>query len=308
MNISVGEFLAAFRIPLIAAPMTGVSGFDLAAAAAASGIGASFPVHNAASADELDGWLGELCRRPGLILPNLVVHRSNARRSEDLAVITRHPIPAVITSVGSPAPVVEPLHDAGIMVFSDVASLRHAERAIAAGVDGLVLLTAGAGGQTGWANPFTFIRAVRRLWDGPLVLAGGVTDGAAMLGALVAGCDLVYMGTPFIATTESAAHETYKQAVVRASMDDIELTTALTGLSTSMIRADVPSDSLSSAATEFDATRVAGDDHRALSVAAQMFSAGHSVSGVHGIVAVSELVARTESELKAAGIRIPAHY
>ncbi|WP_280304337.1 NAD(P)H-dependent flavin oxidoreductase [Nocardia abscessus] len=307
MNVSVDGFLAAFRIPLIAAPMTGVSGFDLAATAAASGIGASFPVHNAASPAELDHWLDELCRQPGLILPNLVVHRTNARLSEDLAVITSYPIPAVITSVGSPAHVVGPLHDAGIMVFSDVASMRHAERAIAAGVDGLVLLTAGAGGQTGWANPFAFIRAVRRIWDGPLVLAGGVVDGAAMMAALVAGCDLVYMGTPFIATTESAAHQSYKQAVVRASMDDIELTSALTGLPTSMIRADGSSGAPSPTTIGFDAAVVGQDDQQALSVEAQMFSAGHAVSGVHEIVTVAELVARAESEFKVAGSRIPLH-
>ncbi|QIS16947.1 NAD(P)H-dependent flavin oxidoreductase [Nocardia terpenica] len=289
MNHSVEDFLARFRIPVIAAPMTGVSGLALASAVSASGIGASFPVHNAASAAELDRWLGELCQNAGLILPNLVVHRTNTRLAGDLAVITSHRVPAVITSVGSPAHVVGPLHDAGIMVLADVASLRHAEHAIATGVDGLVLLTAGAGGQTGWANPFAFIRAVRRIWDGPLVLAGGITDGAAIAGALVAGCDLVYIGTPFIATMESAAHPSYKRAVVSASMDDIELTSDLTGLPTSMIRAGTTNSETHRATAGFDAP-----------MQAQMFSAGHGVSGVHSIVAAAELVDRIDREFATA--------
>jgi nitronate monooxygenase len=137
------------------------------------------------------------------------------------------------------SPIIGPLHDAGIEVFSDVASMRHVHRAIEAGVDGLVLLTAGAGGQTGWANPLAFIRAVRKEWDGPVVLAGGVADGTSLLAALVAGYDLAYMGTAFIATTESSAAQPYKQAVVTSSLDDIELTSRFTGIPTSMIRSAV---------------------------------------------------------------------
>ncbi|MFE9325438.1 NAD(P)H-dependent flavin oxidoreductase [Nocardia sp. NPDC052278] len=299
-NEAVAGFLDRFRIPLIAAPMTGVSGLELAVAAAESGIGASFPVHNAASSADVDRWLCHLEQRAGLIIPNLVVHRTNARLAADLAVITAHRVPAVITSVGSPAQVVGPLHDAGVLVFSDVASMRHVERAIAAGVDGLVLLTAGAGGQTGWANPLVFIRAVRRIWDGPLVLAGGITDGASLFAALAAGCDLGYMGTPFIATAESAAHESYKQAVVRASMDDIELTSALTGLPTSMIRVDTANAETHRAETGFDAAELGQGDQQQSSVQAQMFSAGHGVAGVHDVVAVAELIDRVEREFTAA--------
>jgi nitronate monooxygenase len=178
--------------------------------------------------------------RPGPLIPNLVVHKTNVRLADDVAVLAAHRVPAVITSVGSPEPVVGRFHEAGVLVLSDVASMRHAERAIAVGADGLVLLTAGAGGQTGWANPFAFARAVRRVWDGPMILAGGVSDGASLLAALVAGFDLVYMGTPFIATTESAAPQAWKDAVVAAGIDDIELTSELTGLPTSVIRAIAP--------------------------------------------------------------------
>ena len=128
------------------------------------------------------------------------------------------------------------LHDAGALVFADVASIRHAERAVEAGADGLVLLTAGAGGQTGWLNPFVFVRAVRAFFDGPIVLAGGIGDGHALRAAEALGCDLAYMGTKFIATRESMADARYKEMLVTSSADDILLTTAFTGLQTNMLR------------------------------------------------------------------------
>ena len=137
--------------------------------------------------------------------------------TQDLQVLLRHRPEMVITSVGSPAPVIGPLHDAGALVFADVASIRHAERAVAAGADGLVLLTAGAGGQTGWLNPFVFVRAVRAFFDGPLVLAGGITDGHALRAAQALGCDLAYMGTKFIATRESMADIRYKEMLVAST-------------------------------------------------------------------------------------------
>lgn len=289
------SFISRFRIPLIAAPMTVVSGLDVVAAAAAAGIGGSFPVHNAESPAEVDRWLDRLDGHPGPVIPNLVVHKTNARLADDVAVITARQVPAVITSVGSPQPVVEALHDAGILVFSDVASMRHAERAIAAGADGLVLLTAGAGGQTGWANPLAFARAVRRVWDGPMILGGGVTDGASMLAALVAGYDLVYMGTPFIATIESAAPQDWKDAVVNAGIDDIELTSEFTGLPTSMIRAPAPAIAPNTA-EGFHMSRLGSSEEGA--AAGMRYSAGHSAAGVDRVLAVADLVDRVERQLR----------
>jgi nitronate monooxygenase len=125
---------------------------------------------------------------------------------EDLQVLLRHKPEMVITSVGSPVPVAKPLQDAGALVFADVASIRHAERAIAAGADGPGCCSRQApGGQTGWLNPLVFTRAVRAFFDGPIVLAGGISDGHALRAAEALGCDLAYMGTKFIATRESMA-------------------------------------------------------------------------------------------------------
>jgi nitronate monooxygenase len=286
-------------VPLIVAPMTGVSSPELVLAATAANVAASFPTHNCRSSEELDRWLTNFnvdaaqANSPnGPVLPNLIVHTSNDRRTQDLEVIIGHRVPAVITSVGSPAAVVGPLHDAGILVLSDVASLRHVERAIDAGADGLILLAAGAGGQTGWANPLAFVRAARAMWDGPLILAGGVVDGAALLAARVAGCDLGYMGTRFIATHESAASPQYRQAVVDARLDDIEVTTAFTGLATSMIKA--PETASVRAAGSYDARNLPDLDGAAANVS--FFSAGHSVSATTAISAASTLIAQIRAE------------
>src|SRR5436190_2395397 len=230
------------RLPLIAAPMFLVSGPALVTAACRAGVIGSFPTANCRTVAELDAWLAEIkaaTEGAAPFCPNLIVHRSNPRLADDLAAVLRAKVEMVITSVGSPEPVLKPLKEAGCLVLADVASVRHAEKAVAAGVDGLVLLTAGAGGQTGWANPFAFVRAVRRFWDGIVVMAGGMSDGRAVAAAEVLGCDLAYMGTRFIATRESLAKDAYKQMLVQSRLDDVLLTRAFTELETNMLRPSI---------------------------------------------------------------------
>jgi nitronate monooxygenase len=295
------------RLPLIAAPMFRVSGVDLVVAACRSGVIGAFPTANCRTAEELDAWLGRITaaldrQDAAPWCANLIVHRSNPRLQDDLAVLLRHRPALVITSVGSPASVIGPLHDAGALIFADVASIRHAERAIAAGADGLVLLTAGAGGQTGWLNPFAFVRAVRRFHAGPLVLAGGIGDGQALAAALTLGCDLGYMGTRFIATTESMAQPAYKQMLVDSSADDVLLTRAFTGLPTNMLRP-----SIIAAGLDPDALPERGGIDVAADLAADrprrwrdIWSAGHSVSAVSDILPVAALVQSIAAEYEAA--------
>jgi nitronate monooxygenase len=163
-------------LPLIAAPMFLVSRVDLEVAACGVGLLVRSPPLNCRNAEQLDSWLFEIDARlrrradeAGVACapscPNLIVHRSNAPQADDPRIVLNHAPELVVTSVGSPRAVIAPLHDAGALVFADVASVRHAERAVDAGADGLVLLTAGAGGQTGWLNPFAFTRAVRRFFQ-----------------------------------------------------------------------------------------------------------------------------------------------
>jgi nitronate monooxygenase len=237
------------------------------------------------------------------VCPNLIIRQ--ARLEGDLDLLLRHRVEMVITSVGSPAAVVAPLHGVGCKVFADVASVKHAEKAAEAGADGLVLLTAGAGGQTGWANPFAFVRAVRLVFDGPLVLAGGVADGAALWAARVLGCDLAYMGTKFIATRESLAKQAYKEALVRYDLDDVFTTRAFTGLDTNMLRPSVlaagldPS-SLNETVTAQDSRQTFGAATAGPQRWKDIWSAGHSISGVHDIPGVQELVARVREEYERA--------
>ena len=306
------------RLPLIAAPMFLVSGPALVTAACRAGVIGSFPTANCRTVGELDVWLAGMSedakravdtdgRAPAPWCPNLIVHRSNPRVPEDLAAVLRHKAEIVITSVGSPEPVMKPLKDAGCMVLADVASVRHAEKAVAAGVDGLVLLTAGAGGQTGWANPFAFVRAVRAFWDGIVVMAGGMADGHAVAAAQALGCDLAYMGTKFIATRESLAKDAYKQMLVSSRLDDVLLTRAFTGLETNMLRPSIAAAGLDPdnlpARGKIDISKDINAAERERPDARRwkdIWSAGHSVSGVADVPTVAELIERTAGEYDAA--------
>ncbi|WP_082976552.1 nitronate monooxygenase family protein [Nocardia sp. 852002-20019_SCH5090214] len=280
-------------IPAIAAPMTSVSGPDLVIAACRHGVVGSFPTHNAATTEELDGWLEQITSAVGdhsgtaaPIAPNLVVHRTNARLQADLDCLVRHGVELVITSVGSPKPVIAPLHDIGCQVLADVSSMAHVERALEAGADGLVLLTAGAGGQTGWANPFAFTRAVRAHFDGPIVLAGGITDGTSILAAQALGVDLVYLGTRFIATTESLAEDGYRAALVESTLDDVTLSTYVGGIPASLLASWLAREG----ASELESHDSNGFEQDRLLRNRTAWSAGHSVAGVDAITSAAELI------------------
>jgi len=296
---------ARLRLPLIAAPMLRVSGPDLVSAACRSGVIGSFPTVNARSAEELDAWLtriGAECAagdRPAApVCPNIIMRRQADMLAEDVRVLVKHKVEMVIASVGSPEAVIQPLHDVGCLVFADVASVRHAEKALAVGADGLVLLSAGAGGQTGWVNGMSFARAVRAMFDGPIVLSGGISDGEALWAARVLGCDLGMMGTRFIATPESMAAERYKQMLVDSRLDDVMLTRAFTGLDTNMLRPSV-------VAAGLDPQLLAGPvtPERARELFSEhgkeasgpkrwvdIWSAGHTVSAIGAVQPVAQLV------------------
>jgi len=299
------------RLPLISAPMLAVSGVELVVAACRNGVIGAFPTVNARSTAQLDQWLTEIDTRlfaapeeAAPCCPNLIMR--SPRLAEDLACLVAHRVELVITSVGSPAPAVAALHAIGCLVLADVATLEHARKAIAAGADGLVLLTAGAGGQTGWLNPFAFVRALRAEYDGPLVLAGGISDGVALRAAQVLGCDLGYMGTRFIATRESLAAEAYKQMLVDSSIDDVMLTRAFTGLPTSMLlpsirRAGLDPATLDETVTPNSAAQMFGGASHGHAAEGprrwtDIWSAGHSVSGVQALQSVDALVAEVEHQ------------
>ncbi|WP_337188140.1 nitronate monooxygenase [Phenylobacterium sp.] len=306
--------------PLIVAPMLRVSGPDLVIATCRAGAIGSFPTKNARSVEELDAWLTRIdeaaraADRPfAPHCPNIIMRSPDVQ--EHAACVNRHGVELVITSVGSPAPVVQTFHDHGCLVFADVATVHHARRAVEAGADGLVLLTAGAGGQTGWLNPFAYVRAVRAFFDGPIVLGGGMIDGHALWAAQVLGCDLGYMGTKFIATAESMAADAYRDLLVDSSMDDVMLTRNFTGLQTNVLRPSIVAAGIDPAALDEGMTvarsrevyggDAAGGGPRRWT---DIKSAGHTVSGVQGVLPAGEVVEITRREYEVAryGAPVPA--
>jgi nitronate monooxygenase len=295
----------------VAAPMLIVSGPELVIAACRAGIIGSFPTANPRGDGELELWLDRIesaiaesaasGQQVAPYVPNLIVHKSNIRLESDLRSIVAHRPVAVITSVGSPARVIPELHDAGIQVWSDVATVRHARRAIEAGADGLILLTAGAGGQTGYANPLAFARAVRSMFDGLIVVSGGQSDGWALWALQALGCDLGYMGTRFIATAEANAAQPYKDMIVDSELDDIHLTDAFSGLQTNMMRKSLIAQGLDPAEfglgkREFNMEVLSGKPAPGPRRYRDIWSAGHSASGVRDVPSVAEVVARLAEE------------
>jgi nitronate monooxygenase len=309
-------FLDRLTLPLIAAPMLRVTGIELVSACCRAGIVGSFPTPNARTIEELESWLVRLdterdqardAGQPfGPYCPNLIMRRDPAHLHQAVERFIAHKTEVVITSVGSPAPLMPVLRDGGIKVLADVASVRHAHKALEVGVDGLVLLTAGSGGKTGWANPFAFVRAVREFFDGPIVLAGGLSDGVSLNAAQALGATLGYMGTSFIATQESLAAPGYKQMIVDSSMDDVILTRAFTGLPSSWLRGSIENIGLNPAdlpehMTEAEAdARFGGGRATGASRWGDIWSAGHSVSGVKGVPSAAEVVTRLRREYAAA--------
>lgn len=228
------------RLPAIAAPMFLVSGPDLVIAARRAGVIGSFPVTNARTLDELDAWMSRIVAEAGEGAPawalNMITHRSYTRFDDELALLSKHRPPLVITALGSPAPVIEAVHAYGGLVLADVNTIEQARKAAAAGADGLVLVCAGAGGHTGGLSAFAFVPAVREFFDGVIVMGGAVSSGRAIRAAEILGADFAYLGTSLIAAEESLAQADYKSMVVRASASDIVLSAALTGAPANWLR------------------------------------------------------------------------
>lgn len=293
--------------------MLRVSGIELVSAACAAGVIGAFPTANCQSLVEFESWLERLgaearaSRWRAPHCPNLIMRRDPAKLRAEVELIVKHQTELVITSVGSPEAVIPTLHEGGCLVFADVASLHHAERAIEAGVDGLVLLSAGAGGHTGWANPFAFVRAVRNRFDGPIVLSGGLSDGVALRAATVLGCDLGCIGTRFVAARESLASSAYKLMLQKSTIDDIVTTRAFTGLPANFLRPSIAGvgldpDQLDESISVQEARRRfgGGSDGAVIQRWADLWSAGHTVSGVDSERSVAELIRTLQAEFERA--------
>jgi len=294
-------------LPAIVAPMFLVSGPDMVSAACSSGMVAAFPSLNARSTGELRAWMRRLqdeqTATSATFAVNLVTHRSNPRFADDLAACVEARAPLIITALGSPAPAVEAVQGYGGLVFADVNSPVLALKAAKAGADGLILVCNGAGGHTGLVSPFAFVDEVRRFFDGPVVVAGGISSGGAIRAVRAMGADLAYLGTRFLAANESLAVEDFKQMVVASDYGDIIATDAITGalankLRPSLVQAGLDPDTLVSG-RKFDLSKLDADTKKWR----DLWSAGHGVGAVAAREPVAQIIASLNAQYRAASDR-----
>jgi nitronate monooxygenase len=239
------------RLPVVGSPMFIVSQPQLVLAQCKAGIVGSFPALNARPPELLDSWLTQLTTelaawdeanpqaRSAPFAVNQIVHKSNDRLLHDLELCVKHKVPIVITSLGAREDINAAVHSYGGVVFHDVINVTHAKKAIDKGADGLIAVCAGAGGHAGTLSPFALIEEIRAWWSGPLLLAGAISNGRAVLAAQAMGADLAYVGSAFIATAEATASDDYKQAIVDASAADIVYTNLFTGVHGNYLRASI---------------------------------------------------------------------
>jgi nitronate monooxygenase len=276
----------------------------------------AFPASNTRTIEDREAWLvrieaelaAERAARPdariGPYAVNLIVRGAGTEAfAADLELMRRFKVPIVITSVGDPGDVAAFVHDYGGLVFHDVATVRHAEKAIAAGVDGLIVLTAGAGGHTGIANPFAIVPQIRRMWDGLILLAGAISDGRSIHAAEVLGADFAYMGTRFAATRESLAVADYKALLLSQRTADVIITDRISGLNAAFMRGSIAArgldpDNLPPPEARFKAALPDG-----LKAWRDIWSAGHGVGLIDDIPTVAELTERLINEYHASRAR-----
>jgi len=290
-----------------------VSSPQLVISACLAGIVGTFPTPNVRSVEALDAWMGEVVRAldsarakdpSRLIAPwavNLVTHSTNTRLAADLEVVAKYKPPIVITALGSPKPAIPTVHAYGGIVIADVINLTLARKAVAAGVDGLACVAAGAGGHTGSLSPFAFVSSVREFFDGIIIIGGGIGDGWGVAGAIAAGADLVYIGTRFIPSVESIAAEEHKDLVVQSSIDDLVVSSAVTGAPVSWLRPSLersgydlgPMDGRK-AVPNYDSNAPPKKRWK------EIFSAGQGLGQARSIEPVAAIVDRLEAEFRQA--------
>ncbi|HZX52958.1 MAG TPA: nitronate monooxygenase family protein [Pseudomonas sp.] len=296
------------RLPVVAAPMFLVSNPQLVLACCRGGIVGSFPALNQRESSGFKAWLEEI--EAGLdaqcapYAVNLIVHGSNPRLQADLAICVEHRVPIVITSLGAAKEVVNAVHSYGGLVFHDVTTRRHAEKAAAAGVDGLIAVAAGAGGHAGTWSPFALIAEIRQFFNKTLLLAGCLNRGHEVLAAQLLGADLAYLGTRLIATQENAASEAYKQMLLDAQAADIIHTPAVSGVPASFMRQSLELAGYDLKQLQNKGEINYGEKLKPMDEEAKawktVWSAGQGVGGIGDLPSVEQLIARLDSEYRAA--------
>jgi len=299
-------------IPVIASPLFLISNPDLVLAQCRAGVVGSFPSLNARPSGVFEEWLrrltSELTDQDAPFAVNLIVHRTNPRLEEDVALCVKYKVPVVITSLGARTDIVDAVHSYGGIVFHDVIDNAFARKAVEKGADGLVAVAAGAGGHAGTLSPFALVQEIREWFDGPLALSGAIANGSAIAAARALGADLAYIGSAFIATEEASAPTAYKQMIVDSHADDIVYSNLFTGVHGNYLKPSI-------AAAGLDPNALATSDSSKMNFQEltegkkawrDIWGCGQGIGAIHDMVPATELIERLGAEYRAALARLAA--
>ncbi|MCL6267414.1 NAD(P)H-dependent flavin oxidoreductase [Flagellimonas myxillae] len=306
------EFIQDLSLPVIAAPLFLISGPKLVVECCKNGVVGTFPALNQRTSEGFEEWLiqikselkqfeEETGKKPAPFGVNLIVHPTNPRLEADVKLCMKHKVPLVITSLGAVSMVVDAIHSYGGLVFHDIIKKRHAEKAAEAGVDGLILVAAGAGGHGGTINPMSLIAEAKKVFDKTIILSGCISTGRDVASAMQMGADMAYMGTRFINAAESKAPEEYRNMIIASGASDIVYTAAVSGVHANFMAASLKAIGIS----EEDLKKTHKVDFgKELDTEAKawknIWSAGQGVTTIENVLPVAELVAGLKSEFKAA--------
>lgn len=306
---TIPKGLEGASLPVIAAPMFLVSGPELVIECCKNGVVGTFPALNERTSEGFEQWLitikealseyekttGKKAAPYGV---NLIVHPTNTRLQKDVEICVKHKVPLVITSLGAISILVNAIHSYGGLVYHDIVKKRHAEKAAEAGVDGLILVSAGAGGHAGTINPMALIKDVRKVFDKTIVVAGAISTGVDIASVLQMGADMAYMGTRFINTTESRAQEEYKEMIVDSTSDKIIHTAAVSGIPANFMEASLEAAGIKPEDYKKEGKLDPGLDMNSEAKAWKtIWSAGHGVSAIDDVPSTEQLIDRLRAEL-----------
>ncbi len=295
------------QLPLVAAPMFIISTPKLVTACCKSGVVGTFPALNARTSEALEQWIIEIKQElqdfanktgqePAPFGINLIVHPSNTRLEADIQIIMKHKVPLVITSLGAVSQIVDAVHSYGGIIFHDVIKRRHAEKAAEAGVDGLILVCAGAGGHAGLLNPMAFVGEVRTFFSKTILLSGCISHGGDIAAAIAMGADFAYAGTMFIATEECAAANEYKEMVLDSRAEEIVYTAAISGVNASFLEKSLKANGISPEEWGKSAKLDFGSEAKAWK---NVWSAGQGVGSIQEILSTEKRIKQLKEEFRA---------
>jgi|TARA_B100001059_G_scaffold97201_1_gene96459 nitronate monooxygenase len=309
------KFFESLSLPVIAAPMFLISGPKLVIECCKNGIVGTFPALNQRTTEGFEQWVVEIKtalkefesetgKKAAPFGVNLIVHQTNPRVQADLAICIKHQVPLIITSLGAVPQLVGAVHSYGGMVFHDVIKKRHAEKAAEAGVDGLILVCAGAGGHAGTLNPMPFVAEIKKFFKKTILLSGCISNGRDVASALQMGADLAYMGTRFINTKESKAPEDYRNMIIDSGANDIVYTAAISGVSANFLRPSLEAMGITEEMLSKPKKIDFGNELSAMEKEAKawstIWSAGQGVTNISDNPSVEDLICSMKKEFKTA--------